>query len=146
MIPPANSLLLSLIGGIIPALIWLMFWLREDRRRPEPRGLIMFTFFCGMVAVPLVIPFQKWVLDNFPSDTNLVFLLWAGIEEAFKLGAAYFAALRKKEYNEPVDALIYMMTAALGFAAAENAIFIFEPLSEGNVTESLITGNIRFIG
>lgn len=138
-----EALFLSLIGGIIPAIIWLQFWLREDRARPEPRGLIMFTFFAGMIAVPLVIPFQKLLQSG---NQNLTFLLWATIEEFFKFGAAYLVALRREEDNEPIDPIIYMMTVAIGFTAMENAIFIFNPLLNGNYTESLITGNIRFIG
>jgi len=141
---PAEVFLFSLVGGVIPALIWLMFWLREDSKRPEPRGLIMLTFVAGMIAVPLVIPFQKWTF--IAGDQSLTFLIWAALEELFKFGAAYFIALRRKEDNEPIDPLIYMMTAALGFAAMENTIFIFQPLLQGNFTESLITGNIRFIG
>lgn len=142
----STVLFLSVIGGVIPAVIWLLFWLGEDRKRPEPRGLIMFTFVMGMVAVPLVIPFQRLWVENIPSNAEFTFFAWAILEEVFKYGAAYYAALRRREMNEPVDALIYMMTAALGFAAVENAIFIFHPLSDGNITESLITGNVRFIG
>ena len=139
----AEALFLSLIAGIIPAVIWLLFWLREDRARPEPRGLLMLTFIAGMIAVPLVIPFQKITQSQ---DLNLTFLIWAAIEEIFKFGAAYIVALRREEDNEPIDPLIYMMTVALGFTAMENAIFVFNPLLDGSYTESLITGNIRFIG
>ena len=141
---PAEVFLLSLVGGVIPALIWLQFWLREDGARPEPRGLIMLTFLAGMIAVPLVIPFQNWT--NFRDNQPLTFFIWAGLEEIFKFGAAYIVALKKKDDNEPIDPIIYMMTAALGFTAMENTIFLFNPLLHGNYTESLITGNIRFIG
>jgi RsiW-degrading membrane proteinase PrsW (M82 family) len=137
-------LLLSLLGGVVPALLWLFFWLHEDKERPEPRGLIMLTFFYGMLAVIFVIPFQKFT--QITGNNTLTFFLWAGLEELFKLCAAYLAALRCKEDNEPIDPLIYMMTAALGFAALENTIFIFEPLLSGNYVETLITGNTRFIG
>lgn len=145
--PTADIIFFSLLGGIAPALIWLFFWLREDERRPEPRGLLALTFFCGMLSVPLVIPFQRWWLEiGGSSSTVTTLFVWAAIEELFKFAAAYAIALRRKEMDEPVDALIYMMTAALGFVAAENAIFIFHPLALGNVTEGLITGNVRFIG
>ncbi|HEX9830376.1 MAG TPA: PrsW family glutamic-type intramembrane protease, partial [Thermodesulfobacteriota bacterium] len=71
---------------------------------------------------------------------------WAALEELLKFGAAYFSALRKREDDEPIDPLIYMMTAALGFVAIENAIFILNPLLKGNLIEGVITGNLRFIG
>jgi RsiW-degrading membrane proteinase PrsW (M82 family) len=140
----AEALLYSLVGGIIPAVLWLWFWLQEDKKRPEPRGLILLAFVSGMIAVPLVIPFQKFTHN--PNSIFLTFLAWATLEELFKFGAAYFAALRKKDDNEPIDPLIYMMTAALGFVAIENALFILTPLLHGNITESIITGNLRFIG
>jgi len=145
--PTTDIIFFSLLGGIIPALVWLLFWLHEDNKRPEPRGLLALTFFFGMLAVPLVIPFEKWWLEfGGNSPPGLTLFIWAAIEEIFKFGAAYLVALRRKEMDEPVDALIYMMTAALGFSAAENAIFMFHPLALGNVTEGLITGNVRFIG
>jgi RsiW-degrading membrane proteinase PrsW (M82 family) len=137
-------LILSLIGGVIPAIIWLLFWLQEDKKRPEPRGLVMLTFLVGMFVVLLVIPFQKWT--QAIGGQSVTFLLWATIEEIFKFAGAYFIVLRRKEDNEPIDPLIYMMTIALGFAAMENTIFIFNPLIEGDFIQGLITGNVRFIG
>jgi RsiW-degrading membrane proteinase PrsW (M82 family) len=142
--PTADVLFYSLVGGIVPAVLWLLFWLQEDKKRPEPRGLLMMTFVAGMIVVPVAAILQFWTQQE--GNLKLTFFIWAIIEELLKFGVAYIVALRRKEMNEPVDALIYMMTAALGFAAAENALFLFSPLSEGNVTESLITGNIRFVG
>src|SRR3989344_6540894 len=42
--------------------------------------------------------------------------------------------------------MIYMLTAALGFAALENTLFLIAPLANGDITKSLLTGNLRFIG
>lgn len=142
--PHADTIFFSLLGGVIPSVIWLLFWLKEDNKRPEPRGLIMATFFAGMLAVPLVIPFQKAL--EIESTQKATVFIWSFLEESFKLLAAYLVAIRRKEANEPVDVMIYMMTAALGFSALENALYIFHPLSKGLIIESFITGNVRFIG
>jgi RsiW-degrading membrane proteinase PrsW (M82 family) len=144
MIISSDILFYSLTGGIIPALVWLMFWLREDSKRPEPRGRIIETFVAGMVAVILVIPFESWAQTL--THQQAPFVWWAVIEEMMKFLMAYFVALRMKDDDEPIDSLIYMMTVALGFAAIENALFILQPLIHGNVPESFITGNIRFVG
>ena len=74
------------------------------------------------------------------------FLLWAILEEVFKFFAAYLSALRSKDNNEPVDALVYMITAALGFAALENALFIWHPLVDDNIALAFDTGMLRFFG
>lgn len=136
----------ALSGGILPALIWLFFWLREDNKHPEPNRLILKTFLLGMFAVILVLPFQKGVELFFPTLAILPLFLWACLEEVFKFGAGYFGGLHSVEDNEPLDPLIYMITAALGFVALENALFIFGPLLDDNLTQGLITGNLRFIG
>ena len=39
-----------------------------------------------------------------------------------------------------------MITIALGFSAIENALFIFNPLQDGYYTNSILTGNFRFLG
>jgi RsiW-degrading membrane proteinase PrsW (M82 family) len=136
----------ALLGGILPALVWLLFWLREDRKNPEPNGLILKTFFLGMLAVLLVLPFQKGVELLFPNLLITSIFLWAIFEEGFKFMAGYFGGLHSVEDNEPVDPLIYMITAALGFVAAENTLFILGPLLGEDVPQAIITGNLRFIG
>lgn len=134
----------AFIAGLLPSLLWLWFWLKEDIH-PEPRKILFFVFLGGMIAVPLVIPFQKIVSQHF-TDRSTTYLLWAAIEELMKFAAAYFFALRTKALDEPVDAIIYMITVALGFAALENTFFLFDPLSAGNMLRSIVTGNLRFIG
>jgi RsiW-degrading membrane proteinase PrsW (M82 family) len=76
----------------------------------------------------------------------MTFFVWAVIEEAFKFLAAYFGGLHSIEDNEPLDPLVYMITAALGFTALENALFIANPLLQQNAAGTVITGSLRFIG
>lgn len=142
----ASAIIYSLLGGILPALIWLIFWLQEDAKRPEPKGMILITFLAGMAAVVLVIPFQIAVESSLAGLLALTVLLWALLEEAFKLGAAYFGGLGSTEDDEPIDSLVYVITAALGFVALENALFIAGPLFQADILGSFMTGNLRFIG
>lgn len=140
------TIIYALLGGFLPALLWLSFWLSEDRKSPEPRRLILKTFFLGALAVILVLPFQKVAAQFFPIMGFSLFLLWATLEELFKLAAAYFGGLRAREDDEPLDPLIYMITAALGFTALENALFVSTPLLSGDISAGLVTGGLRFIG
>ncbi len=148
-----TSIFLSIFAGVIPSLIWLIFWLAEDEH-PEPKKLIFLTFIFGMATVPFVIFAQEligWFI-NLPTVTNvgiaglITIIVWALIEESAKFFAAYYAGLRKKENNEPIDPLIYMISAALGFAALENSLLMIVPLFDGNITLGVITSNMRFIG
>lgn len=140
----------AVIGGFLPPLLWLYFLLKEDSRCPEPRSMIIGTFFIGMLVVPLVIPFQRYfcgVLESCnPSPDGNTLILWAAVEELFKYAAVAGFVLWRKSVDESIDFVIYMITAALGFAALENALFLLGPLMQGNVLESVVTGNVRFVG
>jgi len=133
-----------LAGGILPAVFWLWFWLKEDPN-PEPSGIITLTFLAGALSVLFVFPLQSIAMGIFTGGFLLLFV-WAGIEEFMKLVAAYVATLHRKALNEPIDYMMYMISTALGFAAFENALFILKSYGENGVGASLVTLAMRFVG
>jgi len=138
----------------LPALLWLWFWLREDLH-PEPRRILLLTFTAGMVMAIVALFLEqgtnvlitKWFvfLPKWLFSVILLFV-WAAIEEIAKYIAARRAALRLSSFDEPVDALIYLITAALGFAALENILFLLKVFDGHGMLAGLITGNLRFLG
>ncbi|PCI30806.1 hypothetical protein COB52_01025 [Candidatus Kaiserbacteria bacterium] len=134
----------AVIGGIVPAMIWVWFWNKEDAKHPEPTQLIVAAFLVGMVAVAAVIPLQKMAMMILTGTPMII--AWAAIEEIMKFALAYFTVLAHKANNEPIDALIYLITVSLGFAAAENALFLIDPIANSGIVESILTGNFRFLG
>jgi RsiW-degrading membrane proteinase PrsW (M82 family) len=141
-----STIFWAFIGGMGPAILWLLFWLREDRLHPEPRLLIIKTFVAGCVAVLAALFLERFAVKIFAEGSLVLLTTWSLIEEGCKFFAAWVVALRTKANDEPVDAMIYLVTAALGFAALENALFLLTPLGNGDLIQSLITGNLRFIG
>lgn len=140
-----SSYAIAIAGGIFPALAWLWFWLKEDSRHPEPRRLIALAFIAGMLTVVIVIPIQKAVAGYLATQTA-IFTAWSIIEEFCKYAIAWVAVLHRRENDEPVDAVIYMVAVALGFAGLENALFLLSPLAGDTVMQTVMTGNLRFIG
>lgn len=140
-----ETLSYAFLIGFVPILIWLAFWLLQDTRHPEPRKLIVRAFVVGIVAVLLVLPVQQFTATLLPTGFVLI-VVWAFAEEAIKLLVAWFAVLRHKAVNEPIDLPIYLITVALGFAAFENTLFVLTPLQNGELVTSIVTGNLRFIG
>ena len=135
---------IAFLAGLVPALFWLWFWLREDNKHPEPYALIVISFIAGMAVVPLALPLQKLAIELY-TDSNLI-LVWVIVEEILKYAAALIIVLWNKEVNEPIDMGIYMIVIALGFSALENSLFIFNPLISGDFYNSALTGSFRFLG
>ena len=139
--------------GVAPSLIWLWYYLKKDEH-PEPKLMILKAFIFGFIstflAFGLEFLFMKTVLGDgsacpeckydLPKMLGLsagkdffilsfVFLgVLAYIEEAVKYLAAKISALRSKAFDEPVDAMVYLVVAALGFAAAENIGYILQDM------------------
>lgn len=143
-----GTLLIFIAGGILPAIVWLWFWLKEDAARPEPRRIIIGTFIAGGIATIPAFILEKYARDILGVSTGAsLFLVWALIEETVKYGAALCTAERTKSYDEPIDSMIYLMTAALGFAACENLFFLVDHNIDGSAFHDiLLGGNLRFLG
>jgi len=139
------SILAAAAGGVLPALAWLWFWRREDAKHPEPRKLIALAFLAGLITVAIVIPLEKYVAAFLISQTA-IFTAWSAIEEVMKYIAARITVLGRREDDEPIDPVIYMVTVALGFAAAENTLFLLSPLAGTTLMQTIVTGNLRFVG
>lgn len=137
--------LAAVAGGMFPALAWLWFWRREDRAHPEPRKLIALAFLAGMATVAVVIPIQKFAALYLATQTA-TFIAWSTIEEVMKYVAARVTVLWRRDDDEPIDPVIYMVAVALGFAALENVLFLLSPLAGETLVQTILTGNLRFVG
>ncbi len=123
-----KALLLATLSGVVPAILWLWFWLhQEDSENKEPRGLIILSFIIGAVAVVFAITLEKFSV-NFISDHSLQILTWASIEEILKFLAVSVIIFGSAHIEETLDYPMYFIAVALGFAAFENVIFLIKPI------------------
>jgi len=146
--------LLLILLGILPSLIWLWYWLQKDAH-PEPKVLITKVLLLGIILSPLAIVLQLLFVDiaakvlGVPANTlsgSPGFYLWAAfVEEVVKYLAVFFVVLRSPDFDEPVDAMIYMLTAAMGFAAMENILVINRVIGDG-ISATLGIWGLRFAG
>lgn len=145
-------LILSLTVGLLPGFAWLFFYLSESTHA-EPKRLIMFTFTVGMAfgffTVAIEILFNEATAHVGIAELSILSLLGlALIEELMKFAAAHFALSKSPDFIEPIDAMIYMVVAALGFATLENigAIANLTPQAGLLIPAVLETISLRFIG
>ena len=98
-----------------------------------------------MLAVIAVLPIEKYI-NGLTKDHITLITLWATSEEIIKY-LAFVAIMSGSRYiKEPVDYAIYTITAAMGFAALENTLYMIHPGIVDNTTVAVLTSNMRFLG
>jgi len=138
--------------ALAPSLIWLLFFLRKDKN-PESKRMILIVFILGTsIALPAALIeiclndfFQNQIKSQILCSVISAFLGIALIEELAKYSILKFKVFKNSEFDEPVDVMIYMIVAALGFAAAENIILLFGS-SVFNLFETATISMFRFVG
>jgi RsiW-degrading membrane proteinase PrsW (M82 family) len=136
----------AILGGVVPAIFWLWFWLREeDEEEREPIGLIVISFILGGILVLIAIWLEKLSL-NFINDNTTQTIIWASIEELLKFAGVMIIIIGNKNLDKPIDYPMYFISTALGFAALENFLYLLNPLSVSGAIVGMLTGNLRFLG
>lgn len=151
----------AIILGVLPSIAWLAFYLKKDIH-PEPKKWLFLIFLAGMAITPLVIIIEQQAAGffnflNFLSpiffnsslkNIAIVFIGMAAIEEISKYLIVRLAMKHNPVFDEPADAMIYMIAAALGFAAIENIIVMhsFAPAFSADPAQPLLILFLRFIG
>ncbi len=147
--------LILLLFAVLPSFIWVFYYFKKDTH-PEPKKLLLLVFFAGAVVAIIGYFFQKGavgmlsdVARNFPEYISFfvffqAFFITAFSEETFKYLAFFFTVRHHCELDEPVDIIIYMITAALGFAALENFL-VLSSLATNSLNEIAIVSGLRFL-
>jgi len=144
--------LLYIIFGILPSIIWLLFYLRKDSH-PESNWMVLKIFFYGMLAAAVAAFLEIGVFKVFNGlgQRNVLtlalntFLGVALTEELLKYLVIHLTTLRSPELDEPLDVALYMIIAALGFAGLENIIILFYADLGGYLLETAAFSAFRFI-
>jgi RsiW-degrading membrane proteinase PrsW (M82 family) len=133
----------ALFVPMIPGVIWLWIIYRTDRYEPEPKRLVLATFGLGIVAIlpafggerlaGMVYPFLRYIEEATTTGVAApwpmaigCFLVIGPCEELAKFLAVRLFVYRNKEFNEPLDGIIYAAAAALGFASLENVLYVID--------------------
>jgi protease PrsW len=122
---------IATVFAIIPALFLLRYYYKQDKLKPEPKGLITKVFFIGVLSTFVLI-----VLEGFLGAFEKAFafspvliaafraFLVAGLcEEWFKFLIVRHVAYKNINFDEIMDGVVYTVVASLGFACMENIMY-----------------------
>ena len=120
----------SLALAVIPGLLWLGYFYAQDRHEPEPKHYVAGVALLGaFVAAPMAAFVLDSVLPAAPSrtfhrlgtDRVVHAILVVGLtQELCKYLVVRYTIYLSAEFDEPMDGIIYMTAAGIGFATYEN--------------------------
>lgn len=120
--------LLAVLMAGIPAVFWLGFFYLMDRHEPEPKQLVIGVCVLGaLVAAPLAdflqyqaVPPAALAVEGisaWSADRILYAVLIQGLaQEMCKYAAVRYTVYLSREFDEPMDGIVYMMACGTGFA------------------------------
>ena len=129
------KLFLIFLLAIVPSIVWLLYFLKKDGR-PEPKRHLLLTFVLGGLITIIGsqaenVWFRPFVQNNPNRQLAAILFLffYPFLEEILKFLAARFSTIKNRYfYDETNDPMVYMIVAALGFAAAENLKVYFSTI------------------
>ncbi len=127
-----TQIILIPLLSLLPCVLWLWYFSSRNRYKRAAIRVLGHTFLLGglstIPALALNLIGQSIFIDVFGRNEFshiLVLLFVVGpVEEFIKLLVVYLYAYRRPEFDEPLDGVIYSATAALGFAAIENIVYL----------------------
>lgn len=129
-----------LLTGIAPGFALMCYFYLRDKYEPEPLSMVLLTFITGAILI-FPIAFIEYVLktENIVEydSINAIFSS-ALIEEFFKWSILFFGAYKSVEFDEPFDGIVYGTAVSLGFATAENIMYLITNGLEYALTRALL--------
>jgi RsiW-degrading membrane proteinase PrsW (M82 family) len=122
-----GPLLAALVAGI-PAVLWLGVFYLMDRHEPEPKQLVVGVCVLGaLIAAPLAdfvqyqavppVALEVHGLSPLSFDHILYAVFVAGLaQEMCKYAVVRYTVYMSREFDEPMDGIVYMMACGTGFA------------------------------
>ena len=123
--------MITLLITLVPPLLILLYFVLTDKFK-EPKGTVILIFFLGfLICLPAGILnglSHDFFYDGSKYSENLTssFLGPAWAEELLKFSILYLIVLKRNEFNEPMDGLVYGVVVSLGFATYENYTYVYE--------------------
>jgi RsiW-degrading membrane proteinase PrsW (M82 family) len=148
------SSLFLVVLSFVPSFVWLLFYLREAPH-PEPKPFLLIAFLLGVLAVGIALMGEFAALrigmalsgasvSVVGSSFLFMFLGIAFVEEFTKFIVARILLAKNPVFDAPIDAMIYLVVIALGFAFVENIQYLATYSKDAAGAVSLIV--VRFVG
>lgn len=124
--------MLLLALALAPGAAIALYIYLKDKHEREPLGLLMISFFYGVVSVLVTLlislPLEIIIIDKHSAAELFAdaFFKVALVEEFSKFVFIRFILFRNKNFNEPFDGIVYAAMVGMGFATLENILYVYQ--------------------
>jgi RsiW-degrading membrane proteinase PrsW (M82 family) len=130
--------------ALLPGIAIILYIYQRDRHEREPLPNLISAMVCGGLSTYPALKIEEfWIqtMNVYPSPDIQITFLFAFVVVAWSEEFAKFVFLRgviypQKEFDEPLDGIIYAVMLGMGFATVENIIYII--VRHGGVEVALL--------
>ena len=115
--------------SIAPGLAICVYIFLKDIYNKEPKRLLLFSFFLGILSIIPPYFIETYALPFFNTSISslatLAFCVVALSEELSKFLVVRYFCYPQKRFDEPLDGIVYSVMVSMGFATIENINYVF---------------------
>lgn len=130
--------ILTLLVSVVPGLLICYYIIIQDKHEKEPISLLAICFGLGIAifyAARIGEGFMDDLITPFVEENELnpnthfgvlfyaAFIRTAMVEELLKITILLAIPFNHKEFNEPMDGIVYAVMIGMGFAIVENIVY-----------------------
>jgi len=124
-----------LLVAILPGIVAVLFIYWRDRHEKEPLFYLTICFVFGVLSTWPAIKMEEFGIRDLGIIQNhqdwfmtftFAFAIIAFSEEFVKFIFLRYYVYNHKEFNEPMDGIVYSVVISMGFAVRENIMYVVE--------------------
>ncbi len=127
-----NLMIVGVLVALVPAVIWLFVFYKQDRLEPEPKQYVLGIFILGgllaaAIGQPIIqdsFRIQEWSGHSWVISILGSIFIAGFIQEFLKYAAVRYSIYYSSEFDERVDGIIYAAAAGLGYATVLNLQYV----------------------
>jgi len=120
--------------AIAPGIAICLFIYLKDRYNKEPFGLLILSFFLGVLSIiPALLiqigftkPVEQFMGEGVLYTAVFSYIIVAFSEEGSKFLALRFGPYRRSAFDDPFDGIVYAIMVGMGFATLENIGYVMQ--------------------
>lgn len=129
----AGRIVLGLFLAIVPTVLWLLYFYRQDRLEPEPKAHLGLVFFAALLLTDVI--GRRVINDWFRVADWASYNAWTSLAASVLIVAVTYTAIvyvsirlvyATKEFDERMDGVVYGTVAGLGVATLLNLRYIID--------------------